>query len=270
MKKFKVLKPETTVFDFIQLKACKSGIKDFIDACECYDSYFTIVGLVGDTFTQTSSGLCSGREIQRFASSTKIDNILGTSCIKAMVSVNRFGELPDIIGSSPYGGQIEEIPVDNYIRAQEKANRISYKNVIRASTLLKATQIASRVDYYSFEDAFNSMELITGAIENLLLDMGNVVENEIFTDFGLSIYDEDSYNALKETKSIFIKSMKLIGASFANIIEYELEETDTTLSLAYDLYEDVDRAEDIFTRNRPTVKHPGFLPGGQTVEVLNE
>lgn len=235
------------------------------------DSFLKLVGLKGETFSSFSVGSCSGIATPRFSSSTKIDNIIGASCVKAMVAVNRYGELPDITKPSPYGGQVEEIPVDNYIRAQEKANRIAYKNLIRATVLLKSMQVATRIDYYSFEDSFDTMTRITEAVDSFLLDMGNDVDDILFTTYGLSIFDETTYNQLKEVKRIFIKSMKQIGATFANVIEYEVGAgVLSSLELAYDLYDDLDRCATIFERNRPLVKHPGFLPGGETIEVLSE
>lgn len=235
------------------------------------DSFLKLVGLIGETFSSVSVGACSGIETPRFSAGVKIDNVIGTSCVKAMVAVERYGELPDITKPSPYGGQVEEIPVDNYIRAQEKANRIAYRNLIRATALLKAMQVATRIDYYSFEDSFDTMTRITEAVDSLLLDMGNDVNDILFTTYGLSIFDETTYNQLKEAKRIFIKSMKQIGATFANVIEYDVGAgVLSSLELAFDLYNDLDRCETIFERNRPLVKHPGFLTGGETIEVLSE
>jgi len=235
------------------------------------NEFFKLVGLAGDTFSSLSVGVCSGLTTNRFKSGDKIDNTIGTSCVKAMVEVNRFGELPEIDDPSPYGGQVEEIPVDNYIRAQEKANRVAYTNTIRAAILLKATQVAVRIDYYSFENSFDTMTKITKAIDALLLDMGNDADSTLFTKYGLSIFDETTYNSLKEAKRIFIKSMKQIGATFANVVAFEIGAgVVSSLELSYNLYDDLDRCESIFVRNVPLVRHPGFMPGGQQIEVLSE
>jgi prophage DNA circulation protein len=42
--------------------------------------------------------------------------------------------------------------------------------------------------------------------------------------------------------------------------------TQPALVLAYSLYEDASRDADIIARNN--VRHPGFVPGGRTLEVL--
>ena len=44
------------------------------------------------------------------------------------------------------------------------------------------------------------------------------------------------------------------------------EATQPALVLAYGLYEDAGREAEIVTRNK--VRHPGFVPGGQALEVL--
>jgi prophage DNA circulation protein len=42
------------------------------------------------------------------------------------------------------------------------------------------------------------------------------------------------------------------------------------LVLAYEQYGDVEREEEIFLRNKILIKHPGFLPGGEVLEILSE
>jgi prophage DNA circulation protein len=62
-----------------------------------------------------------------------------------------------------------------------------------------------------------------------------------------------------------------IGATLANIIDFEVPPvTISSLAVAYDKYEDLDREKEIITRNIPVIKNPGFLPGGETIELLNE
>jgi len=79
------------------------------------------------------------------------------------------------------------------------------------------------------------------------------------------------YTAIDQLRKTFVTVMKDVGASLAVIIDYEVPPDGmTTLELAYDRYSDLDRADNIYERNRLAVRHPGFLPGGQTIEILNE
>jgi len=41
------------------------------------------------------------------------------------------------------------------------------------------------------------------------------------------------------------------------------------LVLAYSKYNDLGREKEIINRNRSLVSHPGFLPGGKTLEILS-
>ncbi len=53
--------------------------------------------------------------------------------------------------------------------------------------------------------------------------------------------------------------------------EFEVSpDTISSLELAYNKYEDLGREEEIISRNIILIKHPGFLPGGETLEILNE
>ncbi|RJX18967.1 MAG: hypothetical protein C4575_09320 [Desulforudis sp.] len=82
---------------------------------------------------------------------------------------------------------------------------------------------------------------------------------------------DDSYEALDGLRQAFVDAMRQVGADLARVVSYPVPaEVKTTLNLAFDLYLDLERADEIEERNRPRLEHPGFLPGGETIEVLNE
>lgn len=235
-----------------------------------FDSYLTIVGMVGDTFSQFLEGDCSGKLTPRFTSTDFIDNDLGKSVIKSMVAINRFGELASD-DPSAYGGLVDEIPIINSIRAREASNRIAYTNMFRASAIAQSARVAVRVKYKSSDDAVEVMESITEAADDLLLKMGNEVSDSVYITYGIKVNNEDSYEALDALKPVFIESMKQIGAALAGVIDYETPPgVINTLNVAYELYGDATRDEEIQDRNKGVITHPGFLPQNSTVEVLSE
>jgi hypothetical protein len=235
-----------------------------------FDSYLTIVGLTGDTFTQFLEGDCSGKLTPRFKSVDSIDNDLGIAVINSMVAMNRYGELASD-DPSPFNGIVEEIPINNSIRAREAGNRIAYTNMMRATALAQAARIATRIDYNSSDEAVSTMESITGAIDDLLLKMGNEVSDSVYITYGIKINNEESYDALDALKPTFITSMKNIGAQLADVVDYDTPPgVVNTLSVAYELYGDAERNEEIQNGNKGVITHPGFLPQSSTIEVLSE
>ncbi len=81
----------------------------------------------------------------------------------------------------------------------------------------------------------------------------------------------DIYNAVQDVRNAFVNEMLAKNTTIAKTNDYVVGfGNKSTLQLAYELYGDIDRDEDIYDRNKPLVKHPGFLPGGEVLKVLSE
>ena len=72
-------------------------------------------------------------------------------------------------------------------------------------------------------------------------------------------------------RAVFVNSMYAKNTGLTKEIEYEVPSgVMSTLELAYNQYEDIDRCSEIFDRNPDLIKHPGFLPSGEEINILNE
>lgn len=170
-----------------------------------------------------------------------------------------------------FGQDLEEIIVSTYETAINSANQNAIINLARIMSFIVASEIAVRINYSSYNSTIETLETITSGIDAQLLKMGNESANENYSKFNVSIADSEGYQALSEIRPVLVKSMINIGASLAKIIDYKVPPVVlSSLVLAYEKYGDLDRENDLINRNIPDVKHPGFLPEGQTLEVLNE
>jgi len=124
----------------------------------------------------------------------------------------------------------------------------------------------------SYDDADAMMKAVTDKIDAQLEKLGDEVGSQVFTDYDEVEFDnDDDFDALQRVRAAFAGSMRIIGANLAKVVNYEVTGDGlSTLALAYDLYKDLDRADEIFNRNMPIVDHPGFLPDGGIVQVLSE
>ena len=176
------------------------------------------------------------------------------------------------INTSSYGDGLSDISVTTLSRAYEYRNRAATVNLVRGSALLMAARLAVRVNYVSYDDADAMMKAVTDKIDAQLEKLGDEVGSQVFTDYDEVEFDnDDDFDALQRVRAAFVGSMRIIGADLAKVVNYAVTGDGlSTLALAYDLYKDLDRADEIFNRNMPTVDHPGFLPDGGTVQVLSE
>jgi prophage DNA circulation protein len=176
------------------------------------------------------------------------------------------------INTSNYGDGLSDISVTTLSRAYEYRNRAATVNLVRGSALLMSTRLAVRVNYVSYDDADAMMKAVTDKIDAQLEKLGDEVGSQVFTDYDEVEFDnDDDFDALQRVRAAFAGSMRIIGANLAKVVNYEVTGDGlSTLALAYDLYKDLDRADEIFNRNMPIVDHPGFLPDGGIVQVLSE
>lgn len=77
---------------------------------------------------------------------------------------------------------------------------------------------------------------------------------------------DSAYAALTDLRTAVIKAVPDPEQTLPRLVQYAPRETLPSLLVAYQLYGDASRSGDIVTRNAP--RHPGFLIGGQRLEVL--
>jgi prophage DNA circulation protein len=78
--------------------------------------------------------------------------------------------------------------------------------------------------------------------------------------------NDEVYVALSDLRTSVVQAVPNPEQNLARIVQYVPRETLTSLLVAYQIYGDAGRADEIANRNSP--RHPGFLTGGKQLEVL--
>ena len=103
---------------------------------------------------------------------------------------------------------------------------------------------------------------VVSAFDKLLLRLGDPLPG---------VDNEGRYNATEKLRKTFIEMMIAKNSLLAKEIYFPVTSgVSSSLTQAYDLYYDLDRANDIQYRNIGVVRHPGFLPSGNDIRVLNQ
>lgn len=79
---------------------------------------------------------------------------------------------------------------------------------------------------------------------------------------------DEVYVALSDLRTSVVQAVPNPEQNLARIVQYVPRETLPSLLVAYQIYGDAGRADEIATRNSP--RHPGFLTGGKQLEVLTD
>lgn len=81
-------------------------------------------------------------------------------------------------------------------------------------------------------------------------------------EYGIS---DDIYNTLFDLRFAISNDITERGADLARIVPYTPDMTLPAMVIAYKLYGDISKADEIIARNH--IPHPGFVQGGQAIEV---
>ena len=208
------------------------------------DGFRNIVGLAGEVVEGGIVGGCSGEERSagRSLDGETIPEQLGVSTVDQLVFAQDFDEsdLPSVTE-----GQTD--------------NRSLLINIIKLMLLSLASEVAIRTSYKDQDKMFYVLNKLADAIEALLIRLGEQT----------TLDTNDMFIAVEELRALLFSSLIQKGAGLKRTVDYEVPNgVITTLNVAYDLYKDIDREEEIYDRNEKIARHPGFLPSGDIMKVL--
>lgn len=133
---------------------------------------------------------------------------------------------------------------------RQAGNQTAIVTIVRLITLTSALDHVSERDFASFDDAIRLRDDLLGQID----------------DHGLASGD-NVYNALIDARAALIDDIANRAGPLARLRPYTPNATLPAIALAWTLYADADRGADIVARNN--IPNPGFVPGGEQLEVLD-
>ena len=207
---------------------------------------FNVIGLGAETITGGIVGGCSGvRRNEQIFDGEYITERMGTTTIDELVPAINYD------------------PVEDQFVPEEQVNNIVAITDMNSIFLIGVgCLVLIKTDFDSQEKLLEYMNFFADTIDGVLDRIG-----EEDTD----IKTTDIFNALQDLRNVFVNEMLIKNTTVAKTIEYiQPAETKSLLQWSYDLYQDLDRCCDLYDRNKPVIKHPGFPPGGEVIRALSE
>ncbi len=162
---------------------------------------------------------------------------------------HRHGELRALRTLSSFGTTRQPVPQTTATRARQITNRAAIDSFARRNALINETMAISEITFSSFNEAVAVREYLAGRLDVEMLTAA-----------------DDDYVALTDLRVAVVRDITARSADLARIVQYRPNTTLPSLVVAYQLYGDIGAEADILARNR--VRHPGFIPGDQPLEVL--
>lgn len=149
-----------------------------------------------------------------------------------------------------FGSDAAAVPTTTPSRVQQASNQEAIINLVQQSSQIEAARVASTRDYDSAQDAIAARD-----------ELSEVLDKQMQTA------DDETYIALQDLRASMVQDLTGRAANLKQVRRYTPQATLPSLVIAHQLYQDADRATDIVSRNN--IGHPGFVTGGQALEVLD-
>lgn len=147
-------------------------------------------------------------------------------------------------GPNPVSAQLPSWVVDPFVLQYAQLTGVAATLMRRAAAISLARASADYVPT-SYQDAINVRDTVSDVLDNVILEAGN-------------LFDDASYEALEALQVTVVTDLNTRGGNLAQILNLTFGAQQPALVLAYRLYQDATRADDIVARNNPV--HPSFLP----------
>lgn len=173
-----------------------------------------------------------------------LGDVLGAVGDAPRQGVEAYRELAALAGPNPLGGP-------GVASAAAAANAELTLGLVKAVAIGGMVRAAARVSWGWYEEALEVRDEIAALLDEL-------------ADSGQG--GDESYLAAQGLRAALFASVPPEGANLPHLGSVQLDAATPSLVLAYRLYGDTERAEEIQLRNH--ARRPGFLPSGVELEVL--
>lgn len=179
------------------------------------------------------------------------------SNISGLASTLNFDKLGEALGAYKYLYKTDNSA--NYVsnpqtqtRKQEQTNQKAIDDLVKNVAILEASDQAAQSSYSSYEDAISMQE-------ELLEQIDNVLEN---TD------NDNLYLSFSQVRAQVVSLIPAKDRNLPELMKVSLNKIETSLSLSYRLYGNINNESEIISRNK--IIHPAFIPAEKILEVPSE
>lgn len=176
-----------------------------------------------------------------------VDLLIEDACAVAELPERAISACLDVYGFVP---SVDRPDATTSTREIEQANYDALYRAIRLIALLRAARLAPSVQYLTYEQAIDTRDRISDALD--------IVTNDA---------EDATYEAIDALRSSLTAAVPEAGSDLPRIVTYLPSGEQSSLAITWELYGSLDREQDVIDRN--VVLRPGFVPGNGPLKVLS-
>ncbi len=172
----------------------------------------------------------------------------------------------------PFGNNLTSQTASTPARAAMVSNQNAFSTLIRVASTIEATRAASQIPFANTVETSAATQAAVASptlseFDNYPAAISLRDDLAAQLDTEMSTAPDTTYAALADLRTAMVSDINTRGADLAQISYFTPADTQPALVLAYQLYGDSTLDQMIVGRNNIT--HPGFVPAGSPIEVLN-
>lgn len=149
-----------------------------------------------------------------------------------------------------FGSEDIPIPITTSTRQKQQDNRSAMDQFIQIVAVSEGARASTQIEFENTADAIEVRDTLNDKTDELM-------EQDI---------SDDMFMDLQDLRSQVVGAIPPPDRAIATIVTIKNQKTMPSLVLTYDLYENPQFESDLVKRNK--LRHPGFVPGGEELEVL--
>lgn len=181
-----------------------------------------------------------------------IRGVIGS--VRALAASPRLAFLA-LVQVARFAGGDDVAPSASPARLAQRGNSALLADLVRRHAAAEAARAVAEMTFASYQDAVAARDELAGVVDELALSAA---------DSG----DDAAWLALENLRFAVVRDITARGGSLARLVQHAPGVTAPALVIAHGLYGDAGRDLEIVRRNR--IRHPGFVAGGQVLEVLGD
>jgi prophage DNA circulation protein len=200
---------------------------------------------------------------QAMSLKSSVSTLLGTPKTFAQRWTGLLGSLFEIDDSNPvkgvaaykalttYGSTLPAISPATAQRKRQAANQTALLGLIQRSALIEESRVTRLREFDSYDRAAAARDDLADRLDTAMATAPDTV-----------------YLSLQGLRAAVAQDITTRSADLSRVIRYTPKTTLPALVVAHQLYGDATKADVLIARNR-SIRHPGFVRGGQALEVLS-
>lgn len=152
-------------------------------------------------------------------------------------------------GFLDYGQDFAPIAPTTTMRAQAATNQAAMIDLVRGLAAVETAQASATIPFTVYDDAVTVRHQVATSLDERMMTAPDRV-----------------YQSLDTLRAASVRDITTRGADLSRLSDVTNNADTPALVLAQRLYGDASREGDVLTRN-PSIRHPGFIPGGQILKV---